>query len=321
MASELDVDVREIVVDTDLVPARLDGGERDLVSSRLFAISERLPEALGKLERIIDEHCGREQERDDRLAAAVSTLAERVGGTVAQVQGLAGRLDVMATHVGGAVAQVQGLAKRLDTLTARLPDKPDVSAAAPVASGAVTREAEAEPVSRAAGPARGAAEGPSASVAPAAAAAGLGEQLESLLFGAELCRLATLAEERRGLVEQVLREDAAGVGLAGRLMLARTATAEELPSLLKELGEAYYRWRPKTADVTDAFEESLAQVLRQRIATVGLRNSIELVRPGDRYDASRHTSADRGVEVAAVHGWMVLRENGKALTKAQVSLR
>ena len=68
-------------------------------------------------------------------------------------------------------------------------------------------------------------------------------------------------------------------------------------------------------------EQALVKILEQRIATVGLRNSIEVIRPGDRYDATRHISPDRGVEVAEVRGWAVLRDNGKPLTKASVGLR
>jgi hypothetical protein len=144
---------------------------------------------------------------------------------------------------------------------------------------------------------------------------------ERLLLGAQLCELAPLEDDRRTLLEGVLRRDADAVGLASRLMLVQVAAAEEVPSLLKEIGEAYYRWRPKTVENEDAFELALAAGLRQRSADVGLRNAIDLVHVGDRYDSSRHTSSDRGIEVASVRGWIVLRENGKALTKANVSLR
>jgi hypothetical protein len=35
----------------------------------------------------------------------------------------------------------------------------------------------------------------------------------------------------------------------------------------------------------------------------------------------RHNAAERGVEVADVFGWVVLRDNGKVYSKANVSLR
>ncbi|MEK6237799.1 MAG: hypothetical protein N2C14_24070, partial [Planctomycetales bacterium] len=53
----------------------------------------------------------------------------------------------------------------------------------------------------------------------------------------------------------------------------------------------------------------------------GAKHVIELVQPGDRYDSKRHTAKDRGVEVVEVLGWVVLRDNGKVYTKANVVLK
>ena len=145
--------------------------------------------------------------------------------------------------------------------------------------------------------------------------------IEQLIFGKDLCDDDSLDSRRQGLLDGVLAREATAIGLAARLMLVQAAGADELPPLLKEIGEAYYRLHPKTTDVTDQLERSLVTDLHKRIAAVGLRNSIELVCPGDRYDATRHVSPDRGVEVAAVRGWAVLRDNGKPLTKASVGLR
>jgi hypothetical protein len=147
------------------------------------------------------------------------------------------------------------------------------------------------------------------------------ERWEFLLLGEAICTDDSLIDERRALLDAVRDHEPAAVGLAARLMLVQSAGADEMPLLLKEIGEAYYRWRPKNADVNDAFENALVAVLDRRIAEVGLRNSIDLVRPGDRYDAARHVTSDRGVEVTAVRGWAVLRDNGKPLTKASVALR
>ncbi len=145
--------------------------------------------------------------------------------------------------------------------------------------------------------------------------------IEQLVFGKDLCDDYSLDSRRKELLDGVLAYEATAIGLAARLMLVRAAGAEELPSLLKEIGEAYYRRHPKMTDVTDHLEASLVKDLHKRIVSVGLRNSIELVCPGDRYDATRHVSPDRGVEVTAVRGWAVLRDNGKPLTKANVGLR
>jgi hypothetical protein len=94
-----------------------------------------------------------------------------------------------------------------------------------------------------------------------------------------------------------------------------------LPSLLKELGEAFYRWRPKTTDSADKMEEALVAWLHDRIAAAGLRNRIDVVRVRDQYDSTRHMSSQRGIEVSEVCGWVVLRDNGRPLSKAKVSLK
>jgi hypothetical protein len=52
-----------------------------------------------------------------------------------------------------------------------------------------------------------------------------------------------------------------------------------------------------------------------------LHNTIELVHPGERFDATRHNASTRGVEITEVHGWIVLRDNGKVYTKANVTVR
>lgn len=147
------------------------------------------------------------------------------------------------------------------------------------------------------------------------------DTLQQLVFGGQRSGDPALEQSRRELLDGVLRGQDKAIGLAARLMLVHAVGSEELMPLLKETGEAYYRWRPKRSDEHDPLESSLVEALGKRIAAVGLRNSIELVRPGDRYDATRHLSADRGVEVSEVRGWAVLRDNGKPLTKALVGLR
>ncbi|MCO6458730.1 MAG: hypothetical protein J5I93_25770 [Pirellulaceae bacterium] len=147
------------------------------------------------------------------------------------------------------------------------------------------------------------------------------DTLQQLVFGGQPSGDPALVQSRRELLNGVLRGQDKAIGLAARLMLVHAVGSEELMPLLKETGEAYYRWRPKRLDEQDPLESSLVESLGKRIAAVGLRNSIELVRPGDRYDATRHLSSDRGVEVSEVRGWAVLRDNGKPLTKALVGLR
>jgi hypothetical protein len=91
--------------------------------------------------------------------------------------------------------------------------------------------------------------------------------------------------------------------------------------LLKDLGEAYYRWQPKTSPGNNLFEEALVRFLQRSCESAGIYNSIELVHPGERFDSSRHNAASRGVEIVQVLGWIVLRDNGKVYTKAAVEVR
>ncbi len=133
--------------------------------------------------------------------------------------------------------------------------------------------------------------------------------------------LAAHADASRRLLEGVLAGDSAAQGLAGQLLVFRSATPERLPQLLKDVGEAYYRWRPELLPGNDPFEEVLVNYLQRTCESAGIYNSIELVHPGQRFDATRHNAASRGVEIVQVLGWIVLRDNGKVYTKATVEVR
>ena len=58
-----------------------------------------------------------------------------------------------------------------------------------------------------------------------------------------------------------------------------------------------------------------------QLEEIGLKNRIEVVQAGDRYDLNRHNAKERGVEVDEVFGWIVLRDNGKVYSKANVSVK
>lgn len=147
------------------------------------------------------------------------------------------------------------------------------------------------------------------------------DQWGGVIFGKELNSNESVAGPRRQLLDDALSGDENAVGLAARVMLVQTATPADLPSLLKELGEAFYRWRPNTTDSVDKMEEALVAWLHDRIAAAGLRNRIDVVRVRDQYDSTRHMSSQRGIEVSEVSGWVVLRDNGRPLSKAKVSLK
>jgi hypothetical protein len=144
---------------------------------------------------------------------------------------------------------------------------------------------------------------------------------ERAIVGPGLAANANLAFQRQQLVTGVLDGDAGACALAGQFLVFQSAPAERLPQLLKDIGEAYYRWQPKTRVAANPMEEALVAWLRQCCELAGISNTIELVHLGERFDAARHNAASRGVEITAVHGWIVLRDNGKVYMKAAVDVR
>ena len=143
---------------------------------------------------------------------------------------------------------------------------------------------------------------------------------ERAILGPDLVEYGELAFQRRQLTEGVLGGDPGACALAGQLLVFQSAAAERLPQVLKDIGEAFYRWQPKVAPGMNPMEETLAKWLRASCEAAGIYNTIELVHPGERFDSSRHTASSRGVEITQVHGWIVLRDNGKVYTKATVSV-
>jgi len=147
-----------------------------------------------------------------------------------------------------------------------------------------------------------------------------GDWLQAVL-GPELAADRALALPGQQLLEGVVAGDGAAQALAGQLLVFRSASAERLPQLLKDLGEAFYRWQPKTQPGNSLLEEALVGFLRRACETAGIYNTIELVHPGERFDSARHNATSRGVEIVQVLGWIVLRDNGKVYTKAAVDVR
>lgn len=141
------------------------------------------------------------------------------------------------------------------------------------------------------------------------------------ILGPDLAADRELADECRALLAGVLERDPGAQSLAGELLIFQATPGERLPPLLKNLGEAYYRWQPKTTPGTRPLEESLVRWLRKVCEAAGIFNSVELVHPGERFDSTRHSATSRGVEITQVEGWVVLRDNGKVYTKATVTAR
>lgn len=154
-----------------------------------------------------------------------------------------------------------------------------------------------------------------------AAASATSAEWEQAVLGPALAANRTIAEERRQLLRGVLEGEAGACGLAGQLLVFQSAPPERLPQLLKDLGEAFYRWQPRTRTGIDRLEEALVEWLQRACETAGINNTIELVHPGERFDSTRHTATSRGVEITEVRGWIVLRDNGRVYTKAAVAVR
>jgi hypothetical protein len=145
---------------------------------------------------------------------------------------------------------------------------------------------------------------------------------QELVLGNRLTSNVDLQDRVHELCARILAGDPDYAALAGHLLILQNSPPERRPQLLKDLGEAYYRCFPKTEDVEDPFEQAMASWLEQCCEPAGFQNVIELVHPGDQFDASRHTTIERGgVEIVDVRGWVVLRNRDKVYTKATVLSR
>lgn len=144
---------------------------------------------------------------------------------------------------------------------------------------------------------------------------------QQAILGAELASLPALDFQRQQLFSGVLSSKPAACALAGQLLVFRSAPVEKMPALLKDVGEAFYRWQPRTTSRPNEMERALVGWLQRTCAEAGVPNTIELVSPGERFDASRHNASERGVEITQVLGWIVLRDNGKVYTKASVAVK
>ncbi|HUT13926.1 MAG TPA: hypothetical protein VMY42_25780 [Thermoguttaceae bacterium] len=144
---------------------------------------------------------------------------------------------------------------------------------------------------------------------------------QRVILGPHLAGRPELDFQRQHLLNGVMDGEPGACSLAGQLLVFQSATAEKMPPLLKEIGEAYYRWQPKTRPGSNPMEEALVGWLKRSCEDAGIFNTIELVHPGERFDSTRHTANARGVEITEVHGWIVLRDNGKVYTKAGVAVK
>ncbi|MBR5710689.1 MAG: hypothetical protein IKX40_08020 [Thermoguttaceae bacterium] len=147
------------------------------------------------------------------------------------------------------------------------------------------------------------------------------DQLMKIILGQDLCANGALSVYRDELLDGFLRGDRASAGLIGAMIEFQSSTPERMPRLLQDIGEAYYRWHPKRGQGADPFERALAHNVCALCEANGIKNTIELVETGQRFDSGRHNSNSRGIEITEVKGWVVLRDNGKVYTRAAVEVQ
>jgi len=147
---------------------------------------------------------------------------------------------------------------------------------------------------------------------------GAGGNWSQIIFGDQLKADPGIGSLSGTLLSEVQAKADDAVGMLGYLLAFRAADQERKPKLLKELGEAFYVWKP---DGNPRLLTPLINWVHAVLDRAGINNRIDLVQVGDRYDMQRHNAKERGAEVSAVAGWVVLRDNGKVYSKANVSVR
>ena len=285
-----------------------DDGPADDVSEKIDALAEKLdkisvavpstdapdamPDAGSASEECLQALLAPLQAKLDQIETKLQATADAAAGT-AQVAAIGESIGNLSNNVTGGInnhhqaiaGTLAGLQQRLDaglqTLTDLLtPEEPEEAGSGPASSG----------------------------------------DWQRAILGNDLVEVPGLDFQRQQLLTGVLQGDPGACTLVGQLLVFRSAMSEKMPPLLKEIGEAFYRWQPKTA-AANPMEDALVAWLTETMQDTGIGNTIELVHPGERFDSTRHSAASRGVEIAEVQGWIVLRDNGKVYTKAAVSAK
>lgn len=142
----------------------------------------------------------------------------------------------------------------------------------------------------------------------------------SVLFG-DLAEDPALEDERAALITGLIDRDPAALALIGHWLVFHAAPDAQKPQLLKDVGEAFYRWRPKPPYEACLLEQALASSLERACEAAGIRRKIDVVALGGRFNAAYHRANEKGVEIAEVDGWLILREDGSVYQKAAVVVR
>lgn len=218
--------------------------------------------------------------------------------------------------MGGAVAEILALLQRQEQNLAQgfqqLHEHLNAVVHQPAPVAMPVPQAQAVPVAQ-----------PVAAVAPNVPTFGGPEQsdLQQIVFGQDEFGNPLSTYRWHELFRDLELGDSGAKELVGQLLLFGSAGAERMPQVLKDVGEAFYRWRPHAASGSDPTCDALLDWLGIKCKEAGVTNTIDLVFPGDRFDPARHNAKERGNQVTTVQGWIVLRDNGKVYTKASVTVR
>ncbi|MBS0205936.1 MAG: hypothetical protein JSS49_23800 [Planctomycetes bacterium] len=145
----------------------------------------------------------------------------------------------------------------------------------------------------------------------------------AVLFGGDLIGDSRTTDGLVELTRRLADDDPKAIGLIGQLMTWRSAPRERIPKLLGDVGDSFYACFPRSSDQIPPLELALVETLAKKCIECDVPNTIELVRPGERFDPSRHRmrAGDRGAEVTEIHGWIVVGPDGQILNRAQVGVK
>jgi hypothetical protein len=274
-----------------------------------------------------------------KLAHVIEVLLPQVEKIEAGFTAIRVTLDALSEHLGAAPAAEQRgePTNRAPTVACRPADEPRAepplaAVSLPPTANALPAQpasamlppmaqplaASAAPIATAAPVAVPAAVPPPARAGSIPASGGSGGNWSQIIFGDQWKSNSGLSALSGTLLSEVYANQADAIGMLGYLLAFRAADQERKPKLLKELGEAFYQWQP---DGNPRLLDPLIQWSHALLDQAGISNRIEVVQAGDRYDMQRHNAKERGAEVYGVAGWVVLRDNGKVYTKANVSVR
>ncbi len=145
-------------------------------------------------------------------------------------------------------------------------------------------------------------------------------------LGDELVNDASSRAHCDELVHDLLNGQSLAVSLLGHWMTFRAASPDRLPLLMRQIGEAYYAWRPREQSgpsEEDGLELALVRAMNARCERASVRNRVELIRQNTRFDPVRHEpdGGSGGTTVVAVRGWLVLKADNSVFYRAKVSVR